>query len=340
MNLKQEIVWLDYCGKGKKSRAGGHYSKSEKVTITEPSNKAMLHTAARKPQAILKITAYGKGRLRVSNHLSYISRNATLALENDRGDKITTREEQSNVLDGWEVDFGGIARSRDTLHLMLSSPSGSNPTRMEQAARQFLSKEFAAEGHEYLFVLHQDTHHPHVHCVIKMTSVHDKKLNPRKEYLRELRKSFADICLEHGMSVEASSRYDRGLLGKSNNSKMLHMKRRGKLPEKDEQLIAKVMQERKPGVKISLHPSALKIQQRNFIIRKRYADRAKQVADEAKVLMNTDERKQHQESARLLEQFANELQTGVSRGQKLHRHLDVKFVKRASRLKGADLEMG
>jgi Relaxase/Mobilisation nuclease domain len=283
----------------------------------------MLRTASGKKQAILKITSYGKGE-KIRNHLRYISRRGVLELEDQDGKKITTISEQNALLRYWSLDFDNIKNSRDSLHLVLSTPPGSDRESAKNTAREFLKGEYGKLGHEYLFVAHNDTDHPHIHAVIKMRSIYGKKLDPRKVDLRKARKKFAEKCRDHGIEVEASSRAERGLSGKSKRSELVQMNRSKRTPHVDKTLIEKVKKEREEG-KTNQHPAQEKTLKRNQIIRKRYAERSRMLKERAAVTPNENEKKQYQAESTLLDNYAKNLPVETDRGEKIHRQLDQKY---------------
>ncbi len=342
MGYEDELRILENMGKGRKARpllparsysaskyqtyqkgrGNSHASSSRAPLIRKLSD--MLQTAAGKRQAILKITSYGKGESKVFTHLRYISRNGKLELETQDGNKVKTLKEQRDLVDRWSLDFGTNKRSRDTLNLMLSTPPGTDRQAALGAAQDFLQDEFGNDGHEYVFVRHDDTEHPHVHAAIKMVSIYGKKLNPRKAYLRQARERFATRCRTYGIDVEASPRYERGLSGKSKRSEFVQMARYDRRPEVDKNLIQRIKEEHTKRETILKHPSETKTLKRNQIIRKRYAEKAKQVYKKAQSLTNPDQQVKYQKVAKLLDRHAKTMPVETNRGQKLHRQLDQK----------------
>ncbi len=327
MHHEEENNWIELLGKGRKARNSylapaqfnkGHqyYERPKKVASTinaiyTPTLTDMLHTASRKTQAIYKISSFGKGQKKIAAHLSYISRRGQLELEDQNGDKLLSLKEQSTALSIWSEDFGDDPRSRNTMHLVLSTPPGTIRDNALKAAKEFLEREYKAGGHEYLFVAHNDTDHPHVHAVVKMVSSYGNKLNPRKAYLNRVRQCFAEVCRSHGMKVEASSRAERGLSGPSTRSEFIHMRRTGRQPQADINLIDKVKNEQQLGKK-SKHLSEDKMLRRNQIIRKRYEDKAKLLVHKVRTLPNMAEYKKTMKDARLLHAYADRFSKEVT----------------------------
>jgi len=99
----------------------------------------------------------------------------------------------------WAADFGENACSRDTVHIVLSTPKGSDPDQVRDTVREFLAKELQSH-HPYVFALHDDTDKPQVHVAVKMKGESGKKLDPRKANLDRMRKRFAEICRSKGIN--------------------------------------------------------------------------------------------------------------------------------------------
>jgi len=156
-------------------------------------------------EVMVKITGFGKGQPQVKAHLDYNTRNGKLELENERGDIFSGKEQVKEMFKEWGQDFGDHKRrnsQRDTLHMVLSMPEGTDPESVKNAARDF-AKETFSRNHEYVFALHTDEPHPHVHLTVKMLGFDGKRLNPRKADLRHRREDFAQAMREQGVDAEA-----------------------------------------------------------------------------------------------------------------------------------------
>jgi hypothetical protein len=207
-----------------------------------------IRIAAGLKQAVVKVTSYGKGSAYIMNHLTYISRNFDIPLEDNNQSLLKTKDDAANLLESWEsIFFDGRKNSRDTVHLIFSTPPGTNRDTFKTLTREFLSEEFEGE-HDYVFAQHDDTEHPHIHSVIVMRSTNGKKLDPRKQYINQLRKRYAEKCREHGVMVEASRRFERGIAGKSTRFEMVQMRNKKQItPAADEKLMDIVKTEIQSG---------------------------------------------------------------------------------------------
>lgn len=183
--------------------------------------------AHRSPEVLVKITGFGKGVQHIQSHLSYISRNGKLALETDRGEVLDDQRAIKAFLRQWTEEIDNARRhknQRDTMHLVLSMPEGTPETAVSRAARTFAKKTFAA-NHEYVFALHTDEPHPHVHLTVKMFGFNGKRLNPRKADLQGWREDFACRMRDQGIDAEATPRSVRGVVRKAERGVVRHIER-------------------------------------------------------------------------------------------------------------------
>jgi hypothetical protein len=157
----------------------------------------------------------------VSAHLGYISRQGTLELETDEGERITSRDEHKTLLKSWHLELSAgqhrrqnerrpAARTLKLVHnIVLSMPTPTPPEKVLAAARRFARERFALQ-HRYVMALHTDQQHPHVHLVVKAESELARRLHIDKLLLREWREDFARMMREQGIEANATSRIVRG----------------------------------------------------------------------------------------------------------------------------------
>ncbi len=186
-------------------------------------NKAS-RVLGRKPEVMVKITGFSKSAGGVKSNLEYITRNGKVELEDGKGGTYLGKESVKEFFDEWN-DFdreGRKQNQRDTMKLVLSMPEGTDANNLKQAARQFLKKEFGA-NHEYVFALHTDDKHPHVHIAVKSLGFDQTRINPRKADIQHWRESFADKLRENGIEAEATPRVVRGVVKKSEAQVLRHI---------------------------------------------------------------------------------------------------------------------
>jgi len=155
-------------------------------------SRSRTAVTAKHGQAVVKILSFGHGRQSVRNQASYISRKAELALEDQDGNQIEGSEELKDLVDDWSVDFSEFLNARDSMHMQISVPIGSDRAAAHDAVRAFAAEVFS-ENHEYVFVRHDDTEHPHSHIIVKTKGYDGIKLNPRKKELAAWRDVYARL---------------------------------------------------------------------------------------------------------------------------------------------------
>ncbi|HEX2655769.1 MAG TPA: relaxase/mobilization nuclease domain-containing protein [Xanthobacteraceae bacterium] len=128
---------------------------------------------------------------------------------------------QSALLKDWDLDLDDALRRRSALaptngrvpklahKLMFSMPPGTPPEKVLGAVRTFAREEFWGQ-HRYVFALHTDEAHPHVHLVVKALSEQGVRLNIRKATLRHWRSEFARNLRAVGVEANATERAVRG----------------------------------------------------------------------------------------------------------------------------------
>ena len=226
MSLIEDELGKSFKGRVKfkrfKEKSPSHYRSIARLVISKA------------PETMVKITGFSSGGKHIAAHLKYISRDTDLPLENDRGEIFTDKKEIEGVINDWVEDidsFKGRKKSRDAMHLMLSMPKGTNPQGVHDAVRDFASKQFG-HNHEYLFALHTDTPHPHVHLAVKMQGFDATRLNPRKADIQEWREEFAVELRNQGVAAVATPRKSRGVVKKSEKSAIYRLNRTDKTHKK------------------------------------------------------------------------------------------------------------
>ena len=183
-----------------------------------------LRVARKIPQAVVKVTSFCHGPRHATRHLDYITRQGDLPLEKDSGEVLLDREEQQAVLADWVFD--SRKRSRDTANIVFSMPPGADLEALRRSVRKVGLRAF--EGHEWVFAVHNDRHHPHAHMMVAMRGWDsDKKMRLRKADLFELRKVFAEAAREEGVQLAATPRYVRGVGRRALRQDLYFMKKRG-----------------------------------------------------------------------------------------------------------------
>ncbi|MDE2579099.1 MAG: relaxase/mobilization nuclease domain-containing protein [Hyphomicrobiales bacterium] len=96
---------------------------------------------------------------------------------------------------------------RDFAHVILSAKPGTDKDTFMDAARATLAREFT--GHEYVFVMHTNRDHIHVHAAIRLTREDGEKLHPGIQDFNRWRQTLAEEARERRIPMEAVRRFDQ-----------------------------------------------------------------------------------------------------------------------------------
>ncbi|WP_020211045.1 relaxase/mobilization nuclease domain-containing protein [Gilvimarinus chinensis] len=236
------------------------------------------------PQAVVKVSSFSHGQGRAGAHLSYISRNGDLSVEDPQGNKLQDAEELKERMEEWASDFDSRKRSRDTVNIVLSAPKDSELGAVERSVRAFAQKEFG-QSNDYLFAIHNDTDHPHGHLMVKMRGYDGEKLNPGKTDLKRWRESFAESLREQGIQVDATTRAERGQGKKGQRQALYHLRKR-ETPNVDREAVRQLIVDARAGVDQAAKPWALAAKARTEEVRQGYAQMADSIGREARAQGN------------------------------------------------------
>jgi hypothetical protein len=218
-----------------KLQAGGKNKRNQgrgRKALKAGTGLANLKAAALKhPEVMVKIpkriSGASKGMKGVRNHIDYISRNGELPLETQDGETLTGKKEYNPLTEEWKkLNIPEESKYREALNVVLSMPAGTNPEAVKNAAREFAKDQF--DGHQYVFALHTDQPHPHVHICVLMRDEFGQRMNPRKNDLFEWRVRFAEKMREQGVPCAATKRQHRGVTQKGKPSIPQHISSKGR----------------------------------------------------------------------------------------------------------------
>jgi len=126
---------------------------------------------------------------------------------------------------------------REFAHIILSAKPGTDKEAFMDAARATLAKEFS--GHEYVFVMHTNRRHIHVHAAVRLTHAEGQKLNPRIADFGRWRETLAEEARERKIPMEAVRRFDQAH-APGYRLKDIRMVERGVAPEGVRRRVARV----------------------------------------------------------------------------------------------------
>jgi len=195
----------------------------------ETPSSRFARVARRVPEVMVKITGRTRDGGHLRAHLDYISRNGAVALEGPDGERLRGAAAVRELATGWSDELAmEPGRRRDapvSLSVVLSMPAGTDAGRLHDAARAFAREVF---GHRfpYVFALHDEGRHPHVHLTVRMLGSDGEKLNPRKADLQLWREAFAQALRARSIEAEATPRRGRGVTLKAERTPVRKMRER------------------------------------------------------------------------------------------------------------------
>lgn len=215
-------------------------TKSNKTTDLKKKAGRIANKAS---EVMVKISSHSKGTKNIKAHLDYISRNGKLELENERGEILKGKDDIKSVHKDWIQDLGKRkVNTRDTTNVILSMPKNTNAKAVKDSARAFAKNQFG-DNHQYVFVLHEDVDHPHVHISIKNFGFDGKRLHVKKGDPQVWREEFAKELRTRGIDAEATPRATRGIIKKGVSQTINHIRKKGLTPEVDKAKIKEIVEE-------------------------------------------------------------------------------------------------
>ena len=106
------------------------------------------------------------------------------------------------IAKSWESEMRSRS-PRDFAHIILSAKAGTDKEAFMDAARATLAKEFAS--HEYVFVMHTNREHIHVHAAVRLTRSDGERLDPKIQHFARWRDTLAQEARERKIPMENSS---------------------------------------------------------------------------------------------------------------------------------------
>jgi len=183
----------------------------------------------RAPEVMVKVTGSTRDGGHLMRHLDYISRNGKLTLEGLDGERLEGRGEMKALAAAWALETtiepGGRRDRPLSRSIVLSMPRGTDAMRLHDAARAFAAEAFG-ERFPYVFALHDEGGHPHVHLTVRTLGSDGTRLNPRKADLEVWRQRFAQALRDRGVEAEASPRRARGILHRAEPTPVRKMRER------------------------------------------------------------------------------------------------------------------
>lgn len=282
-----------------------HRGSRSSKPLKSGTGLANLRAAAlKKPEVMVKIpkrhSKNSKGMKGIRNHADYVSRNGSIPLENQDGEKLQGKQSIRDFLKDWKnLGIADETPHKESLNIVLSMPKETPPDALLQAARDFAAEQF--QGHQYFLGLHHNSQdpdepeHPHVHLCVLMRDERGQRLNPRKNDLFEWRVRFAEKLRENGIDCAATKRVHRGQTQKPENSTLRAMRQRGLASQAETQQLLDIAKAIKTGTRPE-HP---------FL---EQADKTRQnIVSEYKSIARELYMRGYKNEAKIMSQFAKEV---------------------------------
>jgi type IV secretory pathway VirD2 relaxase len=185
--------------------------------------------ARRAPEVMVKVSGRTRDPGHLRAHLDYVARHGELALEDRDGAVLDGRDAVRELAEDWSALALADRRRRATTpfshSIVLSMPGGTPPLAVRDAARAFAAEVFA-DRFDYVFVLHTDATHPHVHLVVRSLGDRGERLAPKKADLETWRQVFAQALRDRGVEAEATPRRARGVTRKPERTPLRKIRER------------------------------------------------------------------------------------------------------------------
>jgi len=135
-----------------------------------------------------------------------LSRNSDQTVITSRGKVLTGEDAARSEAKSWKRDLRSTDQ-REVAHIIFSAKPGTDKAAFMDAVRATLDREFA--GRQYVFALHTNRQHIHVHAAVRMRDSHGKKMDPRIQDLQRWRETLAEEARQRNIPMEAMSRFEQ-----------------------------------------------------------------------------------------------------------------------------------
>jgi Relaxase/Mobilisation nuclease domain len=207
-----EEVWREPVRPGR--RTPGVLLKVAGSESAQDTRARLLRIVGRTPEVFVKLAGWTHTATNLRERIDYISRKGELEMEDRDSCRIAGRPAVRELADDWNaiamMDSRHRANSRFSLSIVLGMPAGTDAAVVRDASRAF-AREIFVDSFDYVFVLHTDTPHPHVHLIVRALGDQGQRLHPGPADLEPWRQVFARALRERGVPAEATPRRARGV---------------------------------------------------------------------------------------------------------------------------------
>jgi len=171
-------------------------------------------------EVVIRVLSWGHDRASIIKQLLAMSLDGAVPIEMDDGFFYEGRDEVLELAADWPDDLrewsDGRGKARNTVHLVLSAPSGSDRDAVWTATLAWVRETYGEPYSDrpgprfgYVMTRRDDTDNPHAHIVVSAYGNDRTPLNIGPKDLVMLRKRFAQKCQEQGVDVTATPRRER-----------------------------------------------------------------------------------------------------------------------------------
>lgn len=188
----------------------------------------LIRIVRRAPEVMVKVTGKLRDAVHLAAHLAYISRKGALDTEGPARAVFGGRADLEELAQDWSQLAEQANRRRDApvaVSLILSMPDGTSPVAVRDASRAFADQAFG-DRFDYVFALHTDAAHPHVHLAVSSLGRDGARLGPKKADLELWRQIFAQALRDRGVDAEATPRRARGVVRKAERTAVRKLRER------------------------------------------------------------------------------------------------------------------
>ncbi|EFO28785.1 T-DNA border endonuclease virD2 [Roseibium sp. TrichSKD4] len=202
------------------------YAMDMQAKVSRPrSGGGFLSTSvlSRRNQAMVKqIRGGGTNTLRgIRDQMNYLRKDGSVELE--RSDRycglVIDDEQEAEMMTSWEIADQGHGKLDKTAHFAVSFPKGTDQKAAYAAGRAFAEEMFASgkygDTFDYFTAFHTDCDHPHMHVVVNRRGLEEGswlKVSQRGHFdYDEMRFVQVRVAAEHGIALEATPRFARGV---------------------------------------------------------------------------------------------------------------------------------
>jgi hypothetical protein len=185
----------------------------------------------RAPQVMVKVTKPTFGAAHTYQNMTYISRNCEEEIFDQDGSLLVRNVELERLADDWHQQnqdaYDGERRYRgpDARRMQFSMPAGTDPIILRNAVSATARHVFG-DRFDYVYALHTDRPHPHVHLTVRAVSHDGQALRINKDDLLYLRRAMALALRVRGVEADATPQKARGPRVKHDRTEVHRQKQR------------------------------------------------------------------------------------------------------------------